>query len=161
MDRKSGYETHFNRKRQLKTENAAQEIYISENGPLLVRNFFSYFDLQLMNLYCQVHADKLLKRALDKFFIAESNSANWHFYHSDLTRFYESDHSKTVKRLQAQRSRLSFVEKWLLKYDELYWPLIVIAKWSWQTLTKSKEIFCWRNKCILLNRWLLADTKSF
>ena len=107
----SRYEVHFNKRRQLKTENAAQEIYISENGPLLVRNFFSYFDLQLMNLYCQVHADKLLKRALDKFFIAESNSANWHFYHSDLTRFYESDHSKTVKRLQAQRSRLSFVEK--------------------------------------------------
>ena len=111
MDRKSGYETHFNRKRQLKTENAAQEIYISENGPLLVRNSFSYFHLQLKKSYCQVHADKLLKRALDKYFIGETKSAKWHFYHSDQTRFYESDHSKTVNRLQAERSRLSFAEK--------------------------------------------------
>ena len=27
----------------------------------------------------QVHADKLLKRALDKFFIGETNSSTWHF----------------------------------------------------------------------------------
>ena len=59
----------------------------------------------------QVHADKLLKRALDKFFIGETNSSTWHFYHTDVTRFYESDHSKSVKRLQAQKSRSSFVDK--------------------------------------------------
>ena len=98
-------------KRQLSPEHATQEMYVSENGPLLVRKFFSYFYLQLINLYCQVHADKLLKRALDKYFLGETQSGEWHFYHTDATRFYESDHSRTVKRLQAQRSKLSFSEK--------------------------------------------------
>ena len=107
----SRYETHFDKSRQLSPEHATQEMYVSENGPLLVRKFFSYFYLQLINLYCQVHADKLLKRALDKYFLGETQSGEWHFYHTDATRFYESDHSRTVKRLQAQRSKLSFSEK--------------------------------------------------
>ena len=46
-----------------------------------------------------------------RFFIGETNNSTWHFYHTYVKRFYESDHSKTVKILQAQKSRLSFVDK--------------------------------------------------
>ena len=36
----SRYECHFDKSRQLSPEHARQELYISENGPLLVRKFF-------------------------------------------------------------------------------------------------------------------------
>ena len=58
-----------------------------------------------------IHADSLLKRALDKYFLGETNDGRWHFFHDDQRRFYESEHSKTIRRLKAQKSRLSFMDK--------------------------------------------------
>ena len=49
--------------------------------------------------------------AVDKYFLGETNSSTWHFYHDDARRFYESQPSQTIRRLQAEQSRLSFVNK--------------------------------------------------
>ena len=61
---------------------------------------------------CLPHADPLLKRALDKYFRGETNGSDrWHFYHDDQRRFYESEHSKTIRRLKAEKSKLSCMDK--------------------------------------------------
>ena len=44
----------FDKTRQLTVENAHKEMFIAENGPILVR------------------ADNLLKRALDRYFLEET-----------------------------------------------------------------------------------------
>ena len=102
----------------------------------------------------QVHADKLLKRALDKFFIGETNSSTWHFYYTDVTRFYESDHSKTVKRLQARN------QDWALLTNR--WTCEV--KWFWISdnnkqccVIKEINLFCgieFINLCITTYLWI-------
>ena len=88
----SRYEIHFDKTRQLTAHNAHMEMFIAENGPTLVR------------------ADKLLKRALDKYFIGETKKNQWHFYHTDETRFHQEE-SLTVRRLKKVKSKLSFVDK--------------------------------------------------
>ena len=35
----------------------------------------------------------------------------WHMYHSDETRFYSQDESKTIRRLQKEKSKLGFVDE--------------------------------------------------
>ena len=35
----------------------------------------------------------------------------WRMYHSDETRFYPQDESKTMKRLQKEKSKLGFVDE--------------------------------------------------
>ena len=89
----SRYETHFDRKRQLTEENAHHEMVIAESGPILV------------------HADPLLTRALNKYFRNETQKGEWHFYHTDESRFYPPEESKTIKRLQSKKSKLSFMDK--------------------------------------------------
>ena len=89
----SRYEVHFDKKRQLTEENAHQEMVIAENGPVLV------------------HATPLLTRALDKYFLNETKSSEWHFFPTYETGFYLPDTSKTIKRLQKEQSRLSFMDK--------------------------------------------------
>ena len=89
----SRYETHFDKKRQLKEENSHQEMVIAENGPILI------------------HATPLLTRALNKYFLNETQSGEWHFFPTDETRFCLTEASKTVKRLQSEKSRLSFMDK--------------------------------------------------
>ena len=90
----SRYEVHFDKSRQLYEEQAHMEMYVSMNGPVLVR------------------ADPLLKRAMDKFFKAKNPSGDgrWHMYHSDTTRFYAQDDSRTMRRLKKEKSKLSFVD---------------------------------------------------
>ena len=67
---------------------------MSQNGPVLVR------------------ADPLLKRAMDKFFKDKNPRGDgaWNMYHSDETRFYPQDESRTMKRLQKKKSKLGFVD---------------------------------------------------
>ena len=90
----SRYEVHFDSSRQLYEEKAHMEMYVSMNGPVLVR------------------ANPLLKRAMDKFFKDKNPSGNgrWHMYHSDTTRFYAQDDSRKMKRLKKEKSKLSFVD---------------------------------------------------
>ena len=68
-------------------------IFILQNGPVLV------------------HATPLLTRALDKYFLNETKSSEWHFFPTYETGFYLPDTSKTIKRLQKEQSRLSFMDK--------------------------------------------------
>ena len=63
------------------------EMYVSMNGPVLVR------------------ADPLLKRAMYKFF-KDRGDGRWHMYHSDERRFYPQDKSRTMRRLQKEKSKL-------------------------------------------------------
>ena len=93
-ERHGGYEPtlHFNQP-WLTEENAHQEMVIAENGPVLV------------------HATPLLTRALDKYFLNETKSSEWHFFPTYETGFYLPDTSKTIKRLQKEQSRLSFMDK--------------------------------------------------
>jgi hypothetical protein len=83
----------IDKKRQLTEENAHQEMVIAENGPVLV------------------HATPLLTRALDKYFLNETKSSDWHFFSTDENRFNLTEASKTIKRLQSEQSRLSFMDK--------------------------------------------------
>ena len=71
----SRYEVHFDKSHQLGEEKAHMEMFMSMNGPVLVR------------------ADPLLKRAMDKFFKDKNPrwDGAWRMYHSDETRFYPQD----------------------------------------------------------------------
>ena len=90
----SRYQVHFDKSHQLGEEKAHMEMFMSMNGPVLVR------------------ADPLLKRAMDKFFKDKNPSGDgrWHMYHSDTTRFYAQDDSRTMRRLKKEKSKLSFVD---------------------------------------------------
>ena len=59
-----------------------------------------------------VQADPLIKRALDKYFKDHNQrgGGKWRMYHSDETRFYETDDSKVTRRLLKEKSKLSFVD---------------------------------------------------
>ena len=46
----------------------------------------------------------------DKFFKDRNPDGRWHMYHYDATRFHAQDESRTIKRLQKEKSRLSFVD---------------------------------------------------
>ena len=85
----------IDKSRQLGEEKAHMEMFVSMNGPVLVR------------------ADPLLKRAMDKFFKDKNPRGDgaWHMYHSDETRFYPQDESKTIRRLQKEKSKLGFVDE--------------------------------------------------
>ena len=52
-------------------------------------------------------------RAMDKFFKENPRGDGaWHMYHSDETRcFYPQDESKTLRRLQKEKSKLGFVDE--------------------------------------------------
>ena len=91
----SRYEVHFDSSRQLGEEKAHMEMFVSMNGPVLVR------------------ADPLLKRAMDKFFKDKNPRGDgaWHMYHSDETRFYPQDESQTIRRLQKEKNKLGFVDE--------------------------------------------------
>ena len=71
----SRYQVHFDKSHQLGEEKAHMEMFVSMNGPVLVR------------------ADPLLKRAMDKFFKDKNPRGDgaWRMYHSDETRFYPQD----------------------------------------------------------------------
>jgi len=49
---------------------------------------------------------------LDSFFRDHNTrgGGKWRMYHSDETRFYPEDESKTIGRLLKQKSKLSFVD---------------------------------------------------
>ena len=85
---------HFDKTRQLTEEKAHMEMYVSQNGPILGQ------------------ADPLLKRALDKFFKDKNPNGDgrWHVYHSDTTRFYAQDDSRTMRRLNKEKWKLSFFD---------------------------------------------------
>ena len=72
------------------------EMFVSENGPILV---------------C---ANPLFKRAIwrnsSKIRTLEEMAHGTCMYHSDETRFYPQDESRTMKRLQKEKSKLSFVD---------------------------------------------------
>ena len=91
----SRYQVHFDKSHQLGEEKAHMEMFMSMNGPVLVR------------------ADPLLKRAMDKFFKDKNPrwDGAWRMYHSDETRFYPQDESKTLRRLQKEKSKLGFVDE--------------------------------------------------
>ena len=59
-----------------------------------------------------VQADPLIKRALDKYFKDHNQrgGGKWRMYHSDETRFYETDDSRVTRRLLKEKSKLTFVD---------------------------------------------------
>ena len=59
-----------------------------------------------------VQADPLIKRALDKYFKDHNQrgGGKWRMYHSDETRFYQTDDSKVTRRLLKEKSKLTFVD---------------------------------------------------
>ena len=79
------------------------EMYTAENGPILV---------QVLSYPILVQADPLIKRALDKYFKDHNQrgGGKWRMYHSDETRFYETDDSRVTRRLLKEKSKLTFVD---------------------------------------------------
>ena len=59
-------------------------------------------------LYAYFESNRELERARASKREPESE---WHFFPTDETRFYLTEASKTVKRLQSEKSRLSFMDK--------------------------------------------------
>ena len=57
----SRYETHFHKKRGLDEANAMDEMEIAENGP------------------SEFRAEKLLMRAMNRYWKAETKTGQWHF----------------------------------------------------------------------------------
>ena len=59
-----------------------------------------------------VQTDPLIKRALDKYFKDHNQrgGGKWRMYHSDETRFYQTDDSKVTRRLVKEKSKLTFVD---------------------------------------------------
>ena len=80
---------YFDKTRQLSAENAHQEMFITDNGPVLVR------------------ADGLLKRACDKYWKVKTKEGKRHYVHRDEARSY-ADSSLTVRRHKKEKSRLAF-----------------------------------------------------
>ena len=88
----SRYETHFDAKRQLKEIHALDEMIIAENGPDLV------------------HADNLLRSAMDKYWKEKSQDGSWHFCHrsEDIRTF--SNNSKVIQKLLNVKSKFPFMD---------------------------------------------------
>ena len=64
----SRYEKHLKIDRQMKEENAEEEMEIAENGPLLI------------------HADRILKRAMDNYWKDVNQIGEWHFVQKKSAR---------------------------------------------------------------------------
>ena len=88
----SRYETHFDKKRQLKEIHALEEMEIAENGPELV------------------HADKILTKAMSEYWAENSVDGKWHFCHkSNDIRTY-SNNSKVVQKLLNTKPKFPFMK---------------------------------------------------
>ena len=87
----SRYETHFDKKRQLKEEYALEEMEIAENGPDFV------------------HADKILVSAMGKYWQEMSKDRVWHFCHktSDIRTYTKS--SKVVEKFLKSKPKFPFM----------------------------------------------------
>ena len=85
----SRYEKHLKIDRQMKEENAEEEMEIAENGPLLI------------------HADRILKRAMDKYWKDLNQIGEWHFVQKKFARLMVK--SKVIDRLKAERSKFGFM----------------------------------------------------
>ena len=74
--------------------------------------FRSYPILSYLSYPILVQADPLIKRALDKYFKDHNQrgGGKWRMYHSDETRFYETDDSRVTRRLLKEKSKLTFVD---------------------------------------------------
>ena len=74
--------------------------------------FRSYPNLSYLSYPILVQADPLIKRALDKYFKDHNQrgGGKWRMYHSDETRFYETDDSRVTRRLLKEKSKLTFVD---------------------------------------------------
>ena len=74
--------------------------------------FRSYPILSYLSYPILVQADPLIKRALDKYFKDHNQrgGGKWRMYHSDETRFYQTDDSKVTRRLLKEKSKLTFVD---------------------------------------------------
>ena len=59
----------------------------------------------------QSEPDSEPERARVSRTVNETQSGEWHFFPTDETRFCLTEASKTVKRLQSEKSRLSFMDK--------------------------------------------------
>ena len=88
----SRYETHFDKKRQLKEVHALEEMEIAENGPELV------------------HADKILTNAMEKYWHENSRDGVWHFCHrsSDIRTY--NINSKVVQKFLNTKPRFPFMK---------------------------------------------------
>ena len=83
-------------------------LYIS--SPFSLSLSISSISVHFQNWPVLVCADLLLKRAMDKFFKDKNprGDGRWHMYHSDETRFYPQNESRAMRRLQKEKSKLSF-----------------------------------------------------
>ena len=74
--------------------------------------FRSFPILSYLSYPILVQADPLIKRALDKYFKDHNQrgGGKWRMYHSDQTRFYQTDDSKVTRRLLKEKSKLTFVD---------------------------------------------------
>ena len=87
----------YDKTRQLTAENAFQEMYITENGPMLVR------------------ADKLLTRACDSCWKSETKEGNWHYITDNRRSYFVS--SLAVMSLENMSLSL---HSWTNKYSCLF-----------------------------------------
>ena len=82
----SVFERHFHKGRPVKEETMMMEMEVAMNGPVLVE------------------ADKLLKKAMDRYW----NGKRWHFIkRTDIQDFTKT--SLVIKRLKKDRSKLPFM----------------------------------------------------
>ena len=71
-------------------ENAEEEMEIAENGPLLV------------------HADLILKKAMNRYWKDVSQNGEWHFVMMKSESLFKA--SKVMDRLKSEISKLSFMD---------------------------------------------------
>ena len=72
--------------------------------------FRSYPIVSYLSYPILVQADPLIKRAPDKYFQDQKGGGKWRMYHSDETRFYETDEPRVTRRLLKEKSKLTFVD---------------------------------------------------
>ena len=77
--------------RQMEEENSDLEMDISENGPLLH------------------HADIIIERAMNKYWMENSANGKWHFVSRRGELGFKT--SKVLQRLKKQKSKLAFMDK--------------------------------------------------
>ena len=88
----SRYEKHFNSARQPSADHALNEMIIAENGPILH------------------HVDKIMDRAIEKYWKEHSVNGKWHFLRNteDICT-YTCDSSKVVEKLFNEQSKIPFI----------------------------------------------------
>lgn len=88
----SRYESHFNKTRSLKEENAIDEMMIAENGPTIFK------------------ANSVLSAAMNDYWKSNSKTGKWHFIRETGTLNHGANYGKTSLRLMKQPSKFPVMD---------------------------------------------------